>query len=78
MDSIWLQKSKSSILITNAGLLCPSLLQTGQLSMSTWQSQGTDVAMFNVQACDDLLILTAAMESAFYLDRHDGLQLMRC
>ncbi len=40
--------------------------------------QGTDIVMFNIQICDDILNLTAAVERTFYLDRHDGLQLMRC
>ncbi len=41
--------------------------------------QGTDTAGFNIYTCDDILILTAAAErGGFYLDRHDGLQLMRC
>jgi len=40
--------------------------------------RGTDIAMFNIQICDDILNLTAAVERTFYLDRHDGLQLMRC
>ncbi len=82
MDTTWLQKSKSSIFITHNGLLCPSLLRTGQLYKSTRPShmiyRGTDIAMFNIQICDDILNLTAAVERTFYLDRHDGLQLMRC